>query len=404
MKLNLTTKTVTALALPKGKGEEFAWDTELRGFGFRLRRGADGGLLRTWVAQYRANGHLRRVTVGDANKVGVTQAREAARKILARVALGHDPQAEKEAKRAAAERTFRSAVEAYLESKRAELRPTSLRLAKLYLAGSYFKSLQPIGVDEITHPDVAARLSAIARAHSPSTAAAARRHVSAFFKWTVEEGWTRNNPVIGTRKPADPRPRDRVLTDAELVAIWRACGDDDHGRIVRLLILLGSRRQEVGGMRWSEFDLERGTWALPADRAKNKHAIIVALPPTAVAIINSVPRTTRDHLFGVHGDGGFSSWARSKAQLDRRLGHAVKPWRLHDIRRSVATGMADVGIEPHIVEAALNHYSGHRRGVAGVYNRSSYERAVKAALARWDEHVLALVEERESNVVSMQRA
>ena len=118
----------------------------------------------------------------------------------------------------------------------------------------------------------------------------------------------------------------------------------------------------------------------------------------------SVPRTSRDHLFGDRASAGFTSWSGTKRELDRRLGQTVRPWRLHDLRRAVATGMADIGIEPHHVEAALNHFSGHRGGVAGTYNRSSYENAVKAALARWSDHVLALVEGRESNVVTLQRA
>jgi integrase len=401
MKLKLDAKTVGGLALAKGVAEEFCWDTELPGYGLRLRRRGDGGILRTYAAQYRANGRTRRVTIGSADKITPAQAREAARKLLARVELGHDPQAEREAKRRQAARTFRSTVDAYLAAKQPELRPESFRVTKLYLTGPYFRSLHSVGVGDIAHPDIAARLSAIVRNHSTATAAAARRAVSALFKWAMEEGWTSSNPVIGTRKPAEPTPRDRVLADAELVAIWNASGDDEYGRIVRLLILLGSRRAEVGGLRWSELDLKAGTWTLPAERSKNKRAHTVALPPRSIEIIQAVPRADRDHLFGDRAGNGFTSWGRGKVELDERLTGSVKPWRVHDIRRTVATGMADIGIEPHVIEAALNHYSGHRRGVAGVYNRSSYERAVRAALARWGEHVLALVEGRESNVLAL---
>jgi integrase len=401
VKLKLDTKTIAGLARSKGATEEFCWDAELPGYGLRLRRRNDGGLLRTYAAQYRANGRTRRVTIGSADKLTPTQAREAARKLLARVALGHDPQAEREAKRQQAARTFRSTVDAYLATKQLELRPESFRVTRLYLTGPYFRPLHAVGVGDITHPDIAARLSAIVRKHSTATAAAARRAVSALFKWAMEEGWTSTNPVIGTRKPADPTPRDRVLTDAELVAIWHASGDDEYGRIVRLLILLGSRRQEIGGLRWSELDLDAGTWTLPAERSKNRRPHTIALPPAALAIIRSAPRGERDHLFGDRAAGGFASWHRGKVELDRRLAGSAKPWRVHDIRRTVATGMADIGIEPHVIEAALNHFGGHRRGVAGTYNRSGYERAVKAALARWSEHVLALAEGRESNVTAL---
>jgi integrase len=397
--MRLDARTIAGLKLPAGKDDHIEWDDELAGFGVRLR--ASG--RKVWIAQYRPSGsrRTRRVTLGAVEKLTPVEARAAARKILARVALGHDPQGEREAERARSVRTFRSAVEIYLAAKQGELRPTSFRTSKLYLlSGPYFRPLHPIGVNAITHPDIAARLSTIARDHSTIVAAAARKAASAFFRWTMEEGWAAANPVIGTRKPADSQPRAHVLTDAELARIWNACGEDGFGHIVRLLILLGSRRAEVGGMRWSELDLDAGTWTLPAERSKNHRSHAIMLPAPALAVVNAVPRTKRDHLFGDRAGAGFTSWSRGKDDLDRRLGDKVRAWRLHDLRRTVATKMADIGIEPHVIEAALNHYSGHRRGVAGVYNRSSYERAVKAALARWADHALAMVEGRESNVVT----
>jgi integrase len=399
MKLKLDPKTVATLTLAKGRGEDFAWDTELEGFGLRLRRKRDGRVLRTWVAQYRANGRTRRITLGSAERVAVAQARDGARKILARVALGHDPQAEKQEKRARSAQSFRGTVDAYLRTKQ-DLRPISVRLNTLYLTGVYFRPLHALGMADISHRDIAARLTAITRDHSAHTAAAARRAISALFKWAMEEGLVTTNPVIGTRKPAEAKPRERVLSDAELVAVWRACGDDDFGRIVRLLIVLGNRRQEIGGMRWSELDLDAGVWTLPEERSKNHRAHTITLPSPALDIIRSLPRTERDHLFGARADGGFTGWSNGKAELDRRLAGTVKAWRLHDLRRSAATGMADIGIEPHIIEACLNHYSGHRKGPHGIYNVSRYERQVKAALQRWSENVLALVEARERRVVA----
>jgi integrase len=389
------------LALARGRAEEFAWDSELAGFGLRLRRRSDGRLLRAWCAQYRADGHTRRVTIGSADKIAAGDAREAARKVLAAAALGRDPQGEKQAKRRQAAHTFRSTVEAYLAAKQPDLRPASFRVTKLYLTGPYFRPLHPLAVSAVTRTDVAACIRAVVHKHSTATAAAARRALSALFAWAIADGLVGDgfNPVNGTHRPANPTPRDRVLAADELVAIWRACGDDDYGRIVRLLILLGSRRAEVGGMRWSEIDA--GTWTLPAERSKNARGHTIALPAPALGIVESVPRSTRDHLFGDRAGVGFSSWALCKAALDRRLAGAAKPWRLHDIRRTAATGMADLGIEPHIIEACLNHYGGHRAGVGGVYNRSNYDRAVTAALARWAEHVLALVEGRASKVVPL---
>ena len=160
-------------------------------------------------------------------------------------------------------------------------------------------------------------------------------------------------------------------------------------------MLLGCRAGEIGGMRWSELDLAAGTWCLPKERSKNHREHKITLPSPALEIIRAVPRQHgRDHLFGARGTNGFTGWCHTKRALDRRLGDRVQPWRVHDIRRTVATGMADIGIAPHIIEAVLNHHSGHRRGVAGTYNRSDYGREVTAALARWADHVLALVEGR----------
>jgi integrase len=184
-----------------------------------------------------------------------------------------------------------------------------------------------------------------------------------------------------------------VLDDSELAAIWRAAGDDAYGKIIKLLMLTGCRRQEVGGMRWGELDPERGVWTIPASRTKTGRQHILSLPPLAADIIENVPRrVARDHLFGTRSLGGFSDWGHGKAALDRLLGEAVGAWRIHDLRRTCATRMADLGVAPHIIEAVLNHHSGHRAGVAGIYNRSSYDREVRAALAMWADHVRALVD------------
>jgi len=242
MKLKLDAKTVAGLALTKGRDEEFAWDLEVPNFGLRLRRSGDG-VQRTYVAQYRAGGRTRRVRLGVAEHLSPTQAREAARKVLAKVALGGDPQAEKQAKKAEAGQTFTAMVEKYLEAKQPDLRKVSFRLTKLYLLGPYFRSLHSMGVAAITRDHIADRLTVITKRHSAYTAATAQRHLSTFFRWLMEEGWVAANPVIRTPKPKKAKARERVLDDGELVAVWNATGgDNDHDRIVRLQILTGARR------------------------------------------------------------------------------------------------------------------------------------------------------------------
>jgi integrase len=305
--MKLDAKTVAGLELPAGKSDAIFFDRDLPGFGVRLRASGDR-VRRTWIAQYRAQGRTRRVLVGTPEKVTAADARTAAKKILAAVELGGDPQDAKAVKRQQSARTVRLLVSAYLEAKQLELRPVSFRITNLYLTGPYFRSLHPLAVTAVGRSGVAACVRAISRTHSTATAAAARRALSAFFAWAIAEGEMGDapNPVQGSHRPADPIPRDRVLSDAELVAIWHACEEDDYGRIARLLILLGSRRQEIGGMGWTELELDARTWTLPPERSKNNRQHTVTLPPVALAIIKSVPRSARDHLFGDRAKIGFS--------------------------------------------------------------------------------------------------
>jgi integrase len=159
----------------------------------------------------------------------------------------------------------------------------------------------------------------------------------------------------GAAQLKPPSSRDRVLDDAELSAVWHACKDDDFGRIVRLLIVLGARRTEVGGLRWSELDLNRGVWVLPKERAKNAREHRLPLPALALSILETVPRVVnRDCLFGERSISGFTLWAHAKAALDARLGDKVKSWTLHDLRRTFCTRLADLGTLPHLIESAVN--------------------------------------------------
>jgi integrase len=396
--MRLDAKTVAALELG-GKTDVIHFDDALPGFGYRLRIGADRKPRRSWVAQYRRAGRTRRVLLGSAAVLTAEQARAAAKKVLARVALGEDPQADKTARRGKDQHTLRALVDDYLAHKQPIVRPATFTNIALYLRGPYFKPLHPIPVDTITRRDVAARLVAITRDHGSIVAVRARGALSAFYVWAMGNGLAEVNPIIGTLRPADAEPRSRVLSDAELAAIWRACSDDAYGKVIKLLILLAARRAEVGGMRWSELDLDRAVWTIPPARTKNKREHVLALMPLALELIASVPRrVSRDQLFGSRSAEGLRHW-HAKADLDRRLGAAVGPWRLHDIRRSAATGMADLGVQPHIVEAVLNHQSGHKGGVAGIYNRSSYDREVRAALALWADHIRALIEGGERKVI-----
>jgi integrase len=184
--------------------------------------------------QYRISGRrTRRVTLGAAAKFTPPEARAAARKILAKVALGSDPQGEKQDKREIAAQTFKATADAYLAAKQKELPPASFKVAKLYLTGAYFKPLHSCPIATIRRSDIAACVRSIINGRSATTAAAARRHVSALFTWAISEGLLGDgaNPVDGSHRPADPKARDHILDNAELRAVWQACGEgrNNHG-------------------------------------------------------------------------------------------------------------------------------------------------------------------------------
>jgi integrase len=227
-----------------------------------------------------------------------------------------------------------------------------------------------------------------------------RSSLSAFFTWAVKEGLLEANPVSGTGKAEEGGSRQRVLTPSELTEVCAALPQDHFGDIVRLLILTAQRREEIGRLAWSEVDLSEALISLPPERVKNRRLHQLPLSPQAQAILErQLRRNNRDLIFGV-GKGGFSGWSDCKERLDRAIldkrreadpkAEPMSDWRLHDLRRTAATMMAGLGVLPHIIEATLNHVSGHKGGVAGVYNRALYLTEMRAALELWADHVEAI--------------
>jgi integrase len=219
--------------------------------------------------------------------------------------------------------------------------------------------------------------------------------MSAMFGWAMREGVALTNPVANTKK-RDEKPRERVLRDAELRLVWHALGDNQYGTIIKLLMLTGQRVNEIAGLRWSEVDFDRGIISLPGERTKNGRPHDIPMAATVRSLLESQAKNVgRDLVFGKPGAGPFSGLSRCKDALDERItelnGSPLPGWVHHDLRRTVATGMANIGVQPHIIEAVLNHVSGHRGGVAGIYNRANYAAEKAAALTRWDEHVASIL-------------
>jgi integrase len=350
------------------------------------------------VFYYRWGKKQKSFTIGEATNdpAGWTlaKARTEALELRLKVGKNINPADEKKSEKIAQAKTgnvFSGVAHDYLEAKTSELKPRSLAECKRHL-DRHWKTLNDLPLAAIDRFTVASHLRKIAKDSGAVAANRCRSTLSAMFAWAIGEGLCDENPVVGTNKNEE-KDRERILTDGEIVAIWGATKANDYGRIVRLLMLTAQRRQEIGGLRWSEIDgLEDRAKALitfSGGRTKNGCRHEVPLCEDALDILGDCPRRDgRDPVFG-EGDGGYSGWSRSKRDLDTACG--VGNWTLHDLRRTAATRMADLGVLPHVVEAILNHVSGHKGGVAGIYNRSTYASEKRAALILWTVHVKTIV-------------
>jgi len=385
-----TQRDVDRLTLPAGKSEAFFFDGRVPGLSVRLQRTGAA----TFAVWYTAGGKRKRMSLGPVAGISLEDARRRAAEIQGAARAGRNPAQERELARAAAAEvlTLADLIGAYIEH-HAERRhrPRTMVETKRYLNGIW----SPLGASpaaDVSRRAVSARLLEVASERGPVAANRARSKLSGAYAWAIRAGLVDVNPVVGTVQ-SEERSRERVLSPAELVAIWHATGDGSaYGRIVRLLLLLGVRRDEAGGMRWDE--LSDGVWTIPGSRTKNGRELELALPPLAVDLIEAQrDQDTNLYLdapfvFGRAGRAPFSGWSRCKARLDERLaeqtGAPMAPWTLHDLRRSFVTHCAEQGLaQPHAIEACVNHVSGHRAGVAGIYNKATYRNEKAAALKKF---------------------
>jgi integrase len=382
--MEFTKTSVAALVLPAGKTEHFEWDDTLPGFGVRLRAAGS----RRWCVQFRVAGRQRRESLGDIRRVSLEDARKIARQRFAKVELGVDPRAGQKPTV-----TLRKAVDTYLGIRKDMLRPATYRQASYHLL-RLWAPLHDQSLAEITRADVAAALQILTKNHGRIAAARARGNLSTLFGWAQREGICEHNPVQNTNNPAEGiRARDRVLTDDEVCSIWRACLDNDFGKITQLLLVSGCRRQEIGQLRWDEINLNTGVMVIPGERTKNHRALELTLPPLALAILRSAkPAEGRVFVFGRGRDRGFSGWAWGKLVLDNAItnahGKALAPWCLHDARRTFRSGLSRLGVRPDVAELCINHVKG---GVEATYDRYRYQPEVARALRLWAAHIEQLL-------------
>jgi integrase len=383
--MKLTTRRLEELKCPAGKRDVMVFDDEQRGLGVRVT--ASGG--KSYLCQYSFGHSKRRIPLGSVAAISLASARDAAQAIMGAVAQGRDPAAERKAAAAAGKRDILTLgmlisqwASRHLVHRRGRYAIEATRA--LHLA---FERYLKAPATALSAKTVRAVIRAVAddgrRAMARQTAA----YGSACFSWAIHVDLLAENPFSGLR--LEPAPsRERVLTDDELRSIWNATnGQGPYSAIVRLLMLTGQRREEVAGMRWGELDADLTTWTIPGTRTKNHRDHIVPLSPHARAVLAAQPQLGDDRVFWSR------NFAAAKAALDTQSG--VTGWRLHDLRRTVATGLQKLGVRLEVCEAVLNHVSGSRAGIVGVYQRHSWSDEKRAALMAWGERVAAIVEERD---------
>jgi integrase len=297
------------------------FDDKLPGFGKRTR---DGNI--SWILQYKLDGKNRRLRLGGP-ELTEKQARrlaEAEKGKLAAAKLGHgiDPATERDQRRAEIEprprgNTLAAAIPIYLKAREGSLRKSSHWATKKYLQ-EYWTPLHGLPLAKIGRGDVATILTQITENSGPIAANRALSAISGLFAWAIGDGICETNPVIGTNKRKENGPRERSLSDAEAAAVWLAAPEKDYGRLVKLIMLTGCRRGELGRLKWSEIDLEAHTITLPRERTKNGKEHVVPLSGAAMDILASINRTGREQRL----------WQIARQGL-RRLGEGQERTRRH---------------------------------------------------------------------------
>jgi integrase len=398
LRLKFTKHAVAAVTLPPGKNDQIAWNVNLPTCGIRMRKGRTG-ITKTYVVQPTGR---PKIVIGDVRKYTPEAAEKIARQLLAQIALGGDPNAEKKKAKLAqstAALTFGSVADRYCAVRK--WAPRTLEQGEFYLGSKRAAALRPKPLTTIQRADAAAWLQELSQDYGRMAAKAARMYGSAMYKWAMREGLCEQNPFVLTNNPGlGSKPRDRVLDDAELKAVFDVLLDDDFSAIVRVLAFTGLRRDEVGGLKWSEVDLASGVLHIPGERTKNRRALTLTLSEPVLDILRAVSRSDGLCVFG-DPNLGFRSWSHHKRLLDAHLAAAGTPlasWRLHDLRRTFRSGLGRLAVPPHVAELAIGHV---RKGLEATYDRYHYGSEIADAHRRWANHLAVILSGAKGKVVPL---
>jgi integrase len=361
-------------------------DSELKGFHLKVTPQGK----RVFSVYYRTKGARvlqRRYKIGDYPRISVANAREMAKAILGKVASGGDPSAQRKSERHQINSgRVDEIVERFLTTYASKNRTASEteRIFRRYVIPKIGKR----SIHDLERADINDLIADLAET-APTMANRVLTAVRTFFKWAYSKALIEESPCVGISAPSRERPRDRLLSDDELARVMSAaCGIGyPFGTIVEFLVMTGQRREEVGAARWAELDIANRTWTILGARSKNGKAHIVHLSDPALRILECCPHSG-ELVFSLNGDKPFQGYSKAKTRLDQKS--SVSDWRLHDIRRTVVSGMARLGVAPHIADKVLNHQTGTMSSTALIYQRHHFLKERKDALDRWAEHVEAI--------------
>jgi integrase len=379
MKRHLTDASVQRLK-PPAKGSLEVFDLGYPGMAVRVGHGG----AKSFEMFYRVSGKLRRETIGRWPEVSLAKAREAWRGAREAIARGDDPS--RRGKTPAM--LFESVVEEWLRRDQSKNKPSSQYQVNRSLEVDLLPAWRGKRVDEITKRDVIDLLDSITDRGAPIMARRVQSFARRFFHWCIERDILKIDPTAGMPRVGNGKSRERVLSDEELAKVWNAASDGLYGSATRLLILTGARREEITQLRWSEVDGD--SIKLEGSRTKTGAPHIIPLSKAAKEVLASVPHIAgSDFVFTLSGQKPIAAWSKPKVQLDAESG--VTNWRIHDLRRTVATGMQKLGVSLQVTEAILGHTSGSRGGIVGVYQRHDYANEKRVALEAWGQHVMAII-------------
>lgn len=385
----LTERFVKSLKPPE-RGQVDYWDREIPGFGLRISQGG----RKAWVLMYRHKGHLKRLSMGTHPAFSVIEARKVALRILGQVQSGRDPALEKKQDRDAD--TFNSIADRYMkEHAERHKKPASIYEDQKMLNRELRPAWGSRKVMDIRRRDVMELIDKIAL-RAPTSANRILSLASGIFNFAVSREVIEFNPASRIRKPGEERSRERVLSDDEIVAVWRALDSESPiiSALFRTLLLTGQRRGEVINMPWAELDLDTGWWVLPKDRTKNGRLHRIPLTDQVIDILTSLRMgATSSFVFpGKNNDKPLINTHKALTRIIRQSG--IAPFSLHDLRRTCGTGMAAARVPLVVISKVLNHVTMETGGskITMVYDRHTYDQQKREALTAWSDHVRALLE------------